>query len=123
MSFEAALQRIPTQDVSRNGTVSASMSMATTGLKLTYTCPAGKTAFISLITIVTTSGSFTTGQWQILLSGSVISTLAVGAILNNMNQGFGIILSAGQTLSINCAVAQAAITAQGFIFAEERYNE
>lgn len=111
------------EDSFTNGTVSGSMSVATTGTKLTYTCPTGKVAEVTGITIVTSAGTFSTGQWQIFWNGNLICTLAAGAILDSLNQGFGIILSAGQTVTLFVATAQAAVTAQGTIFAQERFAE
>lgn len=119
----AVTGRARVEDSFISGNVSASMSMAATGTKLTYTCPSNKVAEIGLMTIVTTAGTFTTGQWQIFYNGNVIATLAAGTILNNLNQGFGITLNAGETVSFSCAVAQAGITAQGEIFVKERWAE
>lgn len=116
------------EDTWANGTVEANgVSIATTGVKLTYTCPIGKVARVGGCGAITTSGTFSTGVIQFCGGGSAAGNHPLifpgaGTLINNLTIS-GLLLSAGQTAIFQVTTLQAGVSLNFIIFAEERYAE
>jgi hypothetical protein len=96
-------------------TVGAGLSGASTGVKLSYTVPAGRQARISLISAANFNGAptvqlrITVGGTTVVLSSGTVAQVSTG----------GVYLNAGDVADLNVSALVAATTFDGAIAAEE----
>lgn len=97
-------------------TVGAAINTAATGVKLTYTCPAGRVASVRMIGWGNVTGTAPNIQLRVTVGGVTVvfvSSSTGQSVLGNIP------LNAGDTATINCSGAGVGSTIDGFIFVEE----
>lgn len=97
-------------------TVQQALSSATTGSKLNYVVPAGRTAMLRVAAVAVVTGGAPTIQVEAISNGIVVP---LGNGTTPFYVTYSVPLNSGDTVRLNVTAAIAATTFTGFIGVEE----